>query len=88
MNASELATLKAVLTVLNNCDGHAIPIETLAIEANAAIEGPEPATRTEIRAALQHARQKGWADYQVSRLDRSERYYITAEGRIVLRENF
>jgi len=80
--------LKAVLTVLANCDGHAIGIETLMIETNAALDGDRAASRGETLAAVRHAQQKGWADYQASRIDRSEQWYITPEGRIVLREEF
>jgi len=80
--------LKAVLAVLVNCDGHAIGAETLAIETNALLDGDRAATRAETLAAVRHAQNKGWADFQASRIDRSEQWYITPEGRIVFREEF
>lgn len=74
-------TTIAILKVLRQCAGYAIPEETLYMQVN--LNLPKPATLGWIREHIQHAKDKGWAVSIADEIDGSEKWTITEPGKIM-----
>jgi hypothetical protein len=75
-------TMTGLLRVLQSCGG--IPVRESVIFGQYNASATTVQTMAAIREHLQHAKDKGWADYIVDEIDRARKWFITAEGKALL----
>ena len=71
-----------ILNVLYQCDGHMIPEKTLFIQVNIELDGMAVGT-SELKEHLNHCADKGWAEFKTDQIDRSRKWFITDDGKVV-----
>lgn len=79
------ATTIAILSVLQQCSGYALPEETLYRQLNISL--PKPVTMQWMREHLQHTKDRGWSAFSVDEIDGSQKWVITDAGKKLLRQN-
>lgn len=77
---SEIVT--GILRVLNSCGGYPVPENLLFTQYNSSQITVQ--TMAALREHLQHSKDKGWVDYFVDQIDRSKKWFITPEGKVLL----
>ena len=71
-----------ILRVLKSCGGYPMRENLLFTEYNSTAMTVQ--TMSAIREHLQHAKDKGWTDFIVDEIDRSKKWFITTEGKVLL----
>ena len=71
-----------ILRVLRSCGGYAVREDLIYVQYNSTAMTVQ--TMAALREHLQHAKDKGWADFIVDEIDRSKKWFITPEGKVLL----
>ena len=71
-----------LLRVLQSCGG--IPVRESVIFAQFNSSAMTVQTMADLREHLQHSKDKGWVDFIVDEIDRSKKWFITTEGKVLL----
>ncbi len=77
---SEVVT--GLLRVLRSCGCYPVREDILHTQYNSSAMTVQ--TMAVLREHLQHAKDKGWVDFMVDEIDRSKKWYITNEGKVLL----
>ncbi len=77
---SEITT--GILRVLASCGGYPVRENMLYTQYNSTVMTVQ--TMAALREHLQHAKGKGWVDFIVDEIDRSQKWFITPEGKVLL----
>ena len=78
---SEIIT--TLLRVLNSCGTYPLREDIIYTQYNTTAMTVQ--TMAALRAHLQFCKDKGWVDYLCSEIDRAKNWFITSEGKVVLK---
>ena len=72
-----------LLRVLNSCGSYPVREDIIYTQYNSTAMTVQ--TMAALREHLQHCKDKGWVDYIVSEIDRAKKWFITEEGKVILK---
>jgi len=72
-----------LLRVLNSCGSYPVREDIIYTQFNSSSMTVQ--TMATLREHLQHCKDKGWIDYIVSEIDRAKKWFITPEGKVILK---